>query len=171
MARLKSLIKVEGTLDDITYYKSQDGFTARKKGGVSKNRIAKDPAFARTRENGSAFGGVARSGKHWRHATTGLSATAQDTRVTSRSTHVLSQVKNEDLISARGLRNVATGIATAEGKGWLQGFNFNNRAPLDSVMLNNYVLNTATGEVLLPDLNPDQQIAYPDGATHFSLQC
>jgi len=171
MAKVKSLIKVEGTLDDVTYYKSQDGFMARKKGGVSKNRIAKDPAFARTRENGTEFGSVARSGKHLRHAITGLLAMAKDNRVTSRLTQVLSQVKNEDLISIRGQRNVAVGIATVPGKGWLKGFNFNSRAPLESIVLNNYVLNTATGEIVLPDLNPEQQVSFPEGATHFTLQC
>lgn len=169
MARVKSLIKVEGTLDDITYYKSQDGFMARKKGGVSKNRIAKDPAFARTRENGTEFGEIARSGKYLRRAINGLLATAKDNRVTSRLTHVLSKVKNEDLTSARGQRNVATGIATANGKSWLNGFNFNNRAHMDSVLLSSYTLDTVSGEVVITDLNPEQQIAFPGGATHITF--
>jgi hypothetical protein len=171
MAKLKSLLKIEGTLDDITYYKSQDGFMVRKKGGVSKKRIAKDPAFARTRENGSEFGSVARSGKHLRRAITGLLATAKDNRVTSRLAQTLSQVKNEDLSSLRGQRNVATGITTPAGKAWLRSFDFNNRAPMDSVLLNNYTLTPASGEIVLPDLNPDQHLAFPEGATHFSLQC
>lgn len=171
MPRLKSLIKIEGTLDELTFYKSQDGHMVRTKGGVSKNRMATDPAFARTRENGNEFGSVARSGKHLRRAITGLLATAKDNRVTSRLTQVLSKVKNEDLTSIRGQRNVATGIATANGKAWLKGFNFNNRAPMDSVLLNNYTLTPASGEIVLTDLNPDQQIAFPEGATHLSLQC
>lgn len=171
MPRLKSVLKVEGTLDELTFYKSQDGYMVRTKGGVSKNRMATDPAFARTRENGSEFGNVARSGKHLRRAITGLLASAKDNRVSSRLTQVLSKVKNEDLTSVRGQRNVATGIATPAGKAWLKGFNFNNRAPMDSVLLSNYTLTPASGEIVLTDLNPDQQIAFPEGATHFSLQC
>lgn len=170
MAKLKSLIKIEGTLDDITFYKSQDGYMARTKGGVSKNRIESDPAFARTRENISEFGSVASSGKHLRHAITGLMAMARDNRVTSRLTKVLSQVKNEDLISVRGKRNVAMGIAIASGKALLKGFNFNIRARMDSILVNNYTLTPATGEVVLPDLNPAEQVNFPDGATHFNLQ-
>ncbi len=49
MAKLKSLIKIEGTLDDLTFYKGKEGFLVRSKGGVSKKRINNDPAFARTR--------------------------------------------------------------------------------------------------------------------------
>ncbi|HBY69941.1 MAG TPA: hypothetical protein DEG69_20660 [Flavobacteriaceae bacterium] len=40
---------------------------------------------------------------------------------------------------------------------------------MDSVLLQNYTLDTVTGEVVIPDLNPAQQIAVPDGATHVSF--
>jgi hypothetical protein len=63
MAKNKSLFKIEGTLDNVTFYKSADGYFVRTKGGVSKNRIMNDPAFVRTRENGSEFGRSASSGK------------------------------------------------------------------------------------------------------------
>ena len=52
MAKQSSLIKIEGTLDDLTFYKSADGYVIRKKGGVSKDQTLNYPAFARTRENG-----------------------------------------------------------------------------------------------------------------------
>ena len=52
MAKQKGIIKLEGTIGDITFYKStQDGHLAREKGGVSADRIANDPNFQRTREN------------------------------------------------------------------------------------------------------------------------
>ncbi len=47
MARQKGIIKFEGTLDEITFYKTQDGYLAKTKSGVSAERIATDPAFAR----------------------------------------------------------------------------------------------------------------------------
>lgn len=53
MARQKSIIKLDGTIGDITFYKSKDGYLAREKGGVPADRIRNDPAFQRTRENGS----------------------------------------------------------------------------------------------------------------------
>ena len=56
MARQKGLIKLDGTIGGITFYKSKDGYLAREKGGVCADRIAKDPNFQRTRENGEEFG-------------------------------------------------------------------------------------------------------------------
>ena len=55
MAKQKGILKLDGTIGGITFYKSQDGYLAREKGGVDGNRIATDPNFQRTRENGSEF--------------------------------------------------------------------------------------------------------------------
>ena len=63
MARQKGIIKLRGTVGDITFYKSKDGHLVRERGGVDGNRIANDPAFKRTRENGSEFGRAGKSGK------------------------------------------------------------------------------------------------------------
>ena len=68
MAKNTSLFKVEGTLDNVTFYKSADGHFVRTKGGVSKSRILNDPAFIRTRENGAEFGRSAGAGKMLRMA-------------------------------------------------------------------------------------------------------
>jgi len=42
MAKQKGIIKLEGTIGDIAFYKSQDGHLARAKGGVSADRIKND---------------------------------------------------------------------------------------------------------------------------------
>lgn len=169
MAKLKSLIKVEGTLDDLTFYKGREGYLVRTKGGISKGRIAKDPAFARTRENGSEFGMAATSGKMLRRAILDLLADAKDGLVTSRLTRVMILVKNEDTISPRGERNVAVGITTPEGQQALKGFNFNNRAIMSAVLLSDISLDTATGEIEITDFTPAQKLYTPEGATHVTL--
>ena len=63
MARQKGIVKLKGTIGDITFYKTQDGHLAREKGGVDASRIKNDPAFQRTRENGSEFGRAGKAGK------------------------------------------------------------------------------------------------------------
>lgn len=169
MAKVRSIFNVEGTLGEVTFVKGEDGYYARTKGGVSKKRILSDPAFARTRENLMEFANAATSGKMLRRSIVGLLNDAKDNRVTSRLTQVMARVKNEDLISSRGERNVATGILTVLGKAWLNGFNFNKRAILDSVLQAAFSLNPVTGEVVIADLVPIQQLEIPDGATHVEL--
>lgn len=169
MAKYKSLFDVQGTLGEVTFYKGEDGQYVRRKGGVSKNRILNDPNFVRTRENLSEFGRAATSGKLMRRAINSLMLDAKDSRVTSRLTKVLNQVKNEDLTSARGQRNVATGLANPLGRARLKGFNFNAKSELDTVLMAQYTLDSATGEIVISDLIPNQQISAPEGATHLSF--
>lgn len=170
MARQKGIIKLKGKIGDISFYKSQDGHLAREKGGVDASRIANDPAFVRTRENGAEFGASASSGKLIRDAFQSLMMTASDNRVTSRLTKVMGQVKNFDGTSARGKRVVSIGIGVAEGKALLKGFNFNKRSLLGSVLRKPYTINPGTGEITINDLIPMNNIKYPARATHVSLK-
>ena len=169
MAKYSSLFKVEGTLGEVNFYKSEDGYQMRTKGGVSKGRISKDPAFARTRENNEEFANSATSGKMLRQAIIDLLADAKDSKLASRLTKQMSIVKNADLVSPRGMRNVAEGILTLEGKNALKGFDFNRLAILSAVLLNDYVLDTVTGEIVMTGLIPANRLNFPEGATHVSF--
>lgn len=166
MAKYKSLFKVRGTLDDVNFYKSEDGYRLRTKGGVDANRIKNDPSFERTRENNSEFGSSAKSGKLLRRSILDMVSNAKDSKLASRLTQTMSYVKNEDLISVRGQRNVSEGIQTAQGKTLLKEFNFNRKAPLEEVLLKEYALDSVTGEITIQDLIPTQHLSIPEGATH-----
>lgn len=170
MARQKGIIKLKGTIGDISFYKTQDGHLAREKGGVDASRIASDPAFVRTRENGAEFGASASSGKLIRDAFRSLMMSASDGRVTSRLTKVMSIIKNFDGTSARGKRVVQVGIGTPAGKAALKGFNFNKRSILGSVLFKPFAVAPGTGEITISDLIPMNDIAFPAGATHLSLR-
>lgn len=170
MAKLKSLIKLEGTMEDLTFYKGSEGYLVRTKGGVSKNRIMNDPAFARTRENGNEFGSIASSGKLLRNALGPMIFKAKDSKMTSRLVKVMGQIKNLDSVSARGLRNVAEGLTNPTATTLLEGFDFNARATLGSVLNSIITVDTGTGAVSIAGYNPLEQMRSPDGATHFSFQ-
>ncbi|HJY23825.1 MAG TPA: hypothetical protein VJ279_13115 [Hanamia sp.] len=170
MAKLKGILTIEGTLQDMTFYKTQDGHLVKTKSGVSAKRLATDPAFARTRENWAEFGNAASGGKVLRDAVRNMIAAAADNRVTSRLTQVMARIKNLDTTSARGERTVATGISTPEGKVLLKNFNFNNKAILGAVLYKPYSIDTATGVISITDLVPINEIAAPAGSTHFSMK-
>jgi hypothetical protein len=50
MAKQRSIIKLDGTISDITFYKTKDGYLAKEKSSISASRIATAPEFERTRE-------------------------------------------------------------------------------------------------------------------------
>ena len=170
MAKLNGLLKFEGTLENLTFYKSADGHFVRTKGGVSKNRIMNDPAFVRTRENGAEFGSIASSGKLLRNAMGPLLVKAKDGKLTSRLVKVMGQIKNMDASSIRGSRNVAQGLTDVNAKLLLKGFDFNARANLGNVLNSSISVSVATGAVTISGFNPMEQMRIADGATHFSLQ-
>ena len=170
MARQKGIIKLEGKIGDLSFYKSKDGYLAREKGGVEAERIKKDPAFARTRENGSEFGSSAKSGKLLRDGFRTMMQNASDSRVTSRVTKLMTAIKNLDTNSARGERNVAEALANnAQAKALLKGFDFNKEAVMGSIMFSNYSVDPNNGEVSFSNLIPLNDLNPPSGATHISL--
>jgi len=170
MAKQKGVFKIEGTLDDVTFFKRRDAYLVRNKGGVSKQRIMNDPAFARTRENGAEFTNVAHSGKMIRNANSVLIRKAYDGTLSNRLMKVLALVKNEDANSSRGNRTVYEGLLGTAGKNLLKGFDFNSRSQLTTVLQAPFVLDIVTGKVTVEDLVPLDMMAYPQNSTHVNFR-
>lgn len=168
MARQKGIIKLKGTIGDITFYKTKDGHLAREKGGIDASRIANDPAFQRTRENGSEFGRAGKAGKILRTALRPLLLNSADGRMVSRLTQAMIRVIQADLVSVRGLRNVIDGEAEL-----LFGFDFNIRGKLGTTLFAPFVatIDRVAGEikVTLAPFIPANMIAAPSGTTHFKI--
>lgn len=169
MARQKGIIKLKGTLGGITFYKtSLDGHLAREKGGIEASRIASDPAFQRTRENGAEFGRAGKAGKVLRTAIRPLLLNSADSRMASRLTQQMVKVIQADMVSERGLRNVIDGEAEL-----LQGFEFNIRGKLGTTLFAPFTsdVDRVTGEVSinLASFVPANMIAAPGGTTHFKV--
>lgn len=168
MARQKGIIKLKGTIGDITFYKTQDGHLAREKGGIDANRIANDPAFQRTRENGSEFGRAGKAGKILRTALRPLLLNSADSRMVSRLTQAMVKVIQADTVSERGLRNVIDGEAEL-----LFGFEFNIRGKLGTSLFAPFTATidrvAGTLDADLASFIPSNMIAAPSGTTHFKM--
>lgn len=169
MARQKGIVKIEGTVGELTFYKSQDGHLVREKGGVAGDRIKNDPAFTRTRENGAEFGNAAGAGKLLRDALRSLLMNAADNRAVSRLTKVMTTIKNTDTTSARGQRSVGVAMMAPTTRQMLKGFNFNIKAVMGSVLFKPYTLVPPSGLIKFTGLVPINDIKYPTGATHVTL--
>jgi len=168
MAKQKGIFKVEGTLDDVTFYKSKDGFMVRGKGGVSGDRIATDPAFVRTRENQAEFSRACKAGKTFRTAFRVLLQNAADTRVVSRLMKEMMRVVKADSTSTRGKRNVLDGELEL-----LEGFEFNSDGKLSQTLFAPYTtaIDRTAGSlsITVPPFVPINQIGAPSEATHYQI--
>jgi hypothetical protein len=168
MAKQSGIIKLEGTIGDITFYKSKDGMLARAKGGVDGNRIKTDAAFARTRENGEEFARAGSAGKLLRMAFRSYLQNTADSRMVSRLTKEMVAVVKADATSSRGQRNVLDGELEL-----LEGFDFNLDGKLSSTLFLVYeaAIDRANGSlnVNIPGFIPINAIAAPEGATHVQV--
>lgn len=168
MARQKGIVKIKGTIGDMTFYKSRDGYMVREKGGVEASRIANDPAFQRTRENGAEFGRAGKSGKLIRTAFRLILMKASDGRMVSRLTRQMLKVIQSDPVSARGERKVSEGDLSI-----VKGFEFNAFGKLSTTLFVPYnaSLNRSSGEmnVDIESFVPIEMITAPEGATHFKI--
>lgn len=168
MARQKGILKIKGTIGDITFYKTKDGYLVKEKSAVEGNRIANDPAFQRTRENNSEFGRAGKAGKVLRTALRPLLLNTADSRMVGRLTQAMMKVIKADTVSDRGQRNVIDGETEL-----LIGFEFNSNGKLSNSLYAPTTSNIdrVTGEITLeiPSFVPINMIAAPAGTTHFKI--
>ncbi|MBO6880908.1 hypothetical protein [Winogradskyella sp.] len=169
MARNNSFIKLEGTLDGLTFYNKDGQNLVKSKNQVSRNRIMNDPAYKRTRENMQEFGGAARCSKAFRESFSAIARLVADTYLASRLTGKIRGIVPNGA-GLRGQRN----INLVDNLEPLIGLQFNVSKPFDSQFNA-----PSTGPVIdpnrdkvtwtIPDFNTDTYINIPEGATHCKL--
>lgn len=168
MARQSGIVPLKGTIGNITFYKSQDGYLAREKGSLDAKRIASDPKFQRTRENGAEFSRAGKAGKHLRKALRSLLQNTSDSRMIARLMKEMMAVVHSDELNERGMRNVADGNILL-----LEGFEFNANGKLGTTLFADFqtTIDRASGELTvdIPSFSPANMIAAPVGATHFKI--
>ncbi|GEM64208.1 hypothetical protein SF1_21900 [Sphingobacterium faecium NBRC 15299] len=166
MARVESLIKLNGTIGDLSFYKSKSvGYQARMKTGVSGARIANDPAFARTRENGSEFGRSQQEGKKLRELLRDVLFENSDNKFSQRLASRLLKVIQMDSVNIRGER-----VIVPENLVLLDGMECNQRSSLRAITLKPFTVTndrfSGDGFFSCSQLIPNLHIAKLSGATH-----
>jgi hypothetical protein len=168
MAKQRGLLLLEGSIGNITCYKTKHGYLAKEKTVISKERQAKDPAYQRTRENNQEFGTASKGSKLIRMAFRELLANTADKQVSVRLVKALMALIQQDYINPRGKRQLLHSQS-----GLLEGFEFNENRSLRNVFHAPFEVDvdSFTGEAVLevPSFLPELQLARPAAATHFKL--
>lgn len=168
MAKQTGIIKLKGTIGGISFYKTSDGHLAREKGGVDGNRIKNDPAFQRTRENGSEFGRAGKAGKVLRDAIRLLLQNVTDKRLSNNLQRNLMKVIKTDAVNDRGQRTIQDGDMSL-----LQNFDFNTKAKFGRTLYADITHNldrvTGEGTIDIQPFEPMTMVEAPGGTTHFKV--
>ncbi len=170
MASQTGITPFQGSVGELTGYKVKGlpGTFIRKKTGPSKSQILNDPAFARTRENMSEFGGIAKINQQLRKP---LLATKSgwDRGLQGRATKALRKVLLLDTAAPRGQRS----IQITQYGGPLQNLEFNAGNHFGTAFKAPYTVSTDAGRAgatfATPVINAAATVETPPGATHFRI--
>lgn len=160
MARQTGPVQYEGTIGNITHYKTKDGHFARQKASSRRSNSE------RTKENMQEFARATVGAKFIRTAFASIITEMKDSYLVRRLNQEMGMIIKTDRISPRGYRNLVD--ADIEQ---LQGFEFNSDKALSTVLKTPYAatIDRATG-VLKVDIDtfiPSKLISNPESATHF----
>lgn len=172
MAFQKSSIKLEGNVGDLTFYKQGNTYQVRQRTGISQERITKDPAFQRTRENSQEFGHASHIAKQirlsWKTALGNLHSLFYDPSVANRLTKRITNVVKSDTINVRGLRRIQPANLRL-----LNGFSLNSQSALkDAFFLPispTYDFGQQQLAIFLPSFNPELVIDAPRDTKFFQF--
>lgn len=169
MAKQKGYINLEGTLGELTFYKSGGQSIVKTKSAINKDRILKEPNFKRTRENMTEFGGSAKVGKALRHGLAAIIPIMRDRTIVGRLTAIMKRI-NANGTGLRGKRE----FEILGNKTLLEGFELNKSKPLETIFFAPFNAPTLDANRsictwVIPDFNTLDYIHAPEGATHCRL--
>lgn len=166
MAKQVGIVPFVGTLNGINFYMRKGKPVARRAGGgFTGDAIKKDPSMVRVRENNTEFGHCSRVKKLFKDSLFPFLGKQRNEELQGRLMQLFVKIKDADLISERGKRQIGLGLEHAEGKALLDGFCFTPFClPTD-----NGFYDAATTTYTLNGFAP-KDLKFISGATHFELQ-
>ncbi len=167
MARQKGIIRLSGSIGDVTFIHGKYGDLAKKKSGITRERIMTDPCFQGMRDNMAETGIIAKCSGLMLDTVAQLAARARDSEVHCRLMKVFREMKDLDLESGNGKRNPGAALLQNPAAAHLlRGFEFNDRTHLSWLLVCQPVVDKETGIVTLPELDVREYLKFPSGATH-----
>lgn len=162
------VVRIRGTVGNLTFAKTANGDEVRIKTSLNKDKMLKDKRFKRTRENWAEFGRAGKAAKLIRNAFAIFTKPISDRLGYSRLMRETMKVVKSDTVNGRGQRLFTNGDLTN-----LINFEFNANQAMESTFKEPFELTidraAGTADIAIPDITPDTSIKELVGATHIKL--
>ncbi len=170
MGKQKGVEQKIGTVGGLTYYRSAEhGYLVRKKSNLDKKRVAKDPAFEKSRKSGDDFG-RASAGCHLMRNTMRI---AKEELGDKRSYNRLTRLLNSSIITTDTRHAAGERTLTDADLSGLVGFEWNEHRKFGDIYRGQvkFAIDAKTGlmEVDFTGMNGPKDFDVPKGATHVQL--
>lgn len=162
------MIKINGTVHEVTFYMVNGKEVMRAKSSLDKERVTTDPKFENSKKAGKDFGTASAGAKDLRTAFRLAADIGSNPYIQGDLTKLFRKLLQTDTIHSAGSKS----LNDADMSG-LRGFEWNNETSFSSILRKpiEFKLDNSTGtvEVHVPAFEPKGELAIPGGATHFEL--
>jgi hypothetical protein len=174
MAKVTAPFEIEGTIDDLTFFKSSGQNLVRLKGksGISKEQFANNPIFNPIREHATEFGSCVRKARVFRLLAKQFYDNAKEVSFAGRVNQLLFEILEEDTTNKRGERKLEIGIQIPELEEILLNFDGNKLRPLNKVLKKKITYDWKQNKINLSSINTEKDINWPEpeaNQIHFQL--
>lgn len=172
MPKVTGPIQIEGTFDDLTFYRDQDGTNLVKRtgrGAVSPHEFRTSPKYEKVRNHGQEFGRVGKIAVIFRRLAHAFNERAKDYSYPGRVTKLLLEILQEDTQHTEGSRTLACGMLEPDVAGYLEGFEGNKFRPLAKVLWAPWQWNTQLHQLEILGFEPGEHLNWPEEATHVEI--
>jgi hypothetical protein len=169
MGELKSILKIEGTFDGLSFYKLKNKIVVRKAGGFMGDKIKTAANYVRVRENSSEFAENARAGKYFRQSIIAYLKVLRQTALHSRVVSLFQALTKLDTLNPRGQRRMVQGLQDAQAAALLQAFEFDETTSFSQHFPFEAAVDWDQGTLTVADFVL-KALKKPKAATHLSLQ-
>ena len=168
MPKVKSIVKIVGTIKGITYYFLNGEYVSREANPPTKDQIYNDPRFATVRANTKEFGGASILSKAIRNGLGENEKLFKDTRFSSRLTGACRAViQKGDGTSGERKAHLANTPEALKGFQLQKSQIFNRIFPATPITTTN--ANQQLITILIPKLNVAPKKGISNNTTHFRL--
>ena len=166
MAKQVGFVKIKGTIDELIFFEYKGNYFVKKKPDFTNATLKKRSASLkpRTKELISATQSLILLSKCLK------SAMQFPARNYSRFRSKMTLLKNFDLVSPYGERNLHEALKNPEARTFLTAFNFNRSSPLQFWLNKPFYIQT-DGALLMKEVMPGKSLEFPEGAQEMEMSC
>lgn len=169
MAKVKSLIELQGTIGGLNFYTRNGVPIARTAGGgFNGEAIRTQPSMVRVRENGNEFKGCMQTVRYFKQGLNPFLCTFKDGTLHQNLVSLFTKIKDLDAVAARGERTVHGGMQTTAGRQLLEHYLLTSGLRLDGLLRQRVVFDWVTG-FSVTDFD-GRLVCFPSGASHLVLR-
>lgn len=125
----------------------------RRSGGASKERIMNDPALERVKQNAIEFTEISKMAKIIFDLTSTFTKGIRDSRAYFRLVSQINKVKKKDCGLESTQKTVLANLATTQGQGIMEGFEFNDKIPLFEYFYPHVTINSMVNTIIMSQIS------------------